>query len=375
MVDATSLPLHRLLPLFERERSLHQPMVLATVVRTVGSTYSKPGAHLLLASDGEYAGLLSGGCIEADLSEHGRAVLATGRAKLVTYDIRDSNDPIFGLGSGCEGAMDILLQRLDAAGDWQPMTRLAAAWRAQRTAALLLIVSSSDPAWPSGSAIFGDDGASFGANDGRGAALTPLRALARRLSHERGTQWLPQAVPGIDVLALVQPRPLQVLLLGAGPDAQPVAQLAAFLGWRVTVIDHRSHYARAERFPDAALVLDGGPAALTRLLTTQASPAWAAAIVMSHHMTSDLGYLQAIARSDIPYVGLLGPYARSQRLLTDLGAAGSRLAARLRAPIGLDLGATTPEAIALSIVAEIHAAIAGREATSPICREQASCPL
>jgi xanthine dehydrogenase accessory factor len=363
--------LQRLLPLFERERLLHRPLVLATVVRTDGSTYTKPGAHLLLASDGDYAGLLSGGCFETDLAEHGRTVLTTGDAKLVRYDIRESNDPVFGLGSGCEGAMDILLQRLDASGDWQPMTRLAAAWRSQRSAALVLIVSSTDPAWPPGAAVFGDDGASFGNVGGGSAALTPLRALAKRLSHERRTQWLPQAVPGIDVLALVQPRPVQILLLGAGPDAQPVAEMAAFLGWRVTIIDHRSHYARIERFPDAALVLDGGPPALTRLLSAPAAPAWDAAIIMSHHLNTDLGYLQAIARSDIPYIGLLGPKARSQRLLTDLGADMSRLAPRLRAPVGLDLGAATPEAIALSIVAEIHAAIAGREAISPISRKRA----
>jgi xanthine dehydrogenase accessory factor len=371
--------LQRLLPLFERERSLHRPMVLATVVRTDGSTYTKPGAHLLLASDGDYAGMLSGGCFETDLAEHGRSVLATGSAKLVRYDIRESNDPIFGLGSGCEGAMDILLQRLDATGDWQPMTRLAAAWRAQRAAALLLIVNSTDPAWPPGTAIFADDGASIGANaaanradsDGSDAALTPLRVLAKRLSHERRTQWLPQAVSGIDVLALLQERPVQILLLGAGPDARPVAEMAAFLGWRVTVIDHRSHYARAERFRDAALVLDGGPPALTRLLTMPVSPAWDAAIIMSHHMTTDLAYLKAISRSDIPYIGLLGPRARSRRLLTDLGADVSRLAPRLRAPVGLDLGAATPEAIALSIVAEIQAAIAGRDTISPMGRKQA----
>jgi xanthine/CO dehydrogenase XdhC/CoxF family maturation factor len=372
--------LQRLLPLFERERSLHRPMVLATVVRTDGSTYTKSGAHLLLASDGDYAGLLSGGCFETDLAEHGRSVLATGSAKLVRYDIRESNDPIFGLGSGCEGAMDILLQRLDATGDWQPMTRLADAWRAQRAAALLLIVNSTDPAWPPGAVLFADDGASFGANaaaanradsDGGGGALTVLRVLAKRLSHERRTQWLPQAAPGIDLLALVQERPVQILLLGAGPDARPVAEMAALLGWRVTVIDHRSHYARAERFRDAALVLDGGPPALARLLATPASPAWDAAIIMSHHLTTDLAYLQAIARSDIPYIGLLGPRARSQRLLTDLGADVSRLAPRLRAPVGLDLGAATPEAIALSIIAEIQAAIAGRDAISPMGRKQA----
>jgi xanthine dehydrogenase accessory factor len=382
-----SSSLHRLLPLFERERALHHPMVLATVVRTDGSTYTKPGAQLLLAGDGEYAGLLSGGCFEADLAEHARPVLAGGGTKLVSYDIRGSNDPIFGLGSGCEGAMDILLQRLDAPGNWQPMARLSAAWHAQRATALLLVVSSTHSAWPLGTAIFGDDGEIFGAHAGaashtgsdRCSAATPLRTLATRVSHERSTHMVPQAVPGIDVLALVQPRPVHILLLGAGPDAEPVVALAAFLGWRVTVIDHRSRYAQAERFPGAAAVLDGGPAQLTHLLTTPTSrasmslgpPAWEAAIIMSHHLTTDLGYLQAVAYSDIHYVELLGPRARSQRLLADLGADASRLTARLRAPIGLDLGAATPEAVALSIVSELHAAIAGLATAKPMSRKQA----
>src|SRR6202140_2997394 len=143
-----SLSVQRLLPLFERERALQHPMVLATVVRTAGPTYTKPGAHLLLTADGEYAGLLSGGCLEGDLAQHGRAALASGSAKLVSYDMGGPDDLLVGLGSGCEGAMDILLQRLDADGDWQPMRRLGAAWAAQRALGLLLVGNSSDPAWP-----------------------------------------------------------------------------------------------------------------------------------------------------------------------------------------------------------------------------------
>jgi xanthine dehydrogenase accessory factor len=364
-----SLSLQRLLPLFKRERALHHPMVLATVVRTAGPTYTKPGAHMLLAGDGEYAGLLSGGCLEGDLAQHGRAVMVSGTAKLVSYDMRGPDDLLFGLGSGCEGAMDILLQRLDADGDWQPMTRLAAAWGAQRAAGLLLVVNSTDPAWPPGAGVSGDDGELFGA-DGSAAALAPLRALAARQSREHCSRFLPQAVPGIDVLALSQRPPVQILLLAAGPDAQPVVELAAFLGWRVTVIDHRSHYAQAARFPGATGVLEGGPPALVHLLAA-GTLAWAAAIVMSHHLATDLGYLRALASSDIPYVGLLGPAARCQRLLTELGADAARLAGRLRAPIGLDLGAAVPEAIALSIVAEIHAALAGRATMGPMSRKQA----
>jgi xanthine/CO dehydrogenase XdhC/CoxF family maturation factor len=108
-----SSSLQRLLPLFERDWARHLPLVLATLVRTDGSTYTKPGAHMLIAGNGEYAGLLSGGCLEGDLAEHGRAVLATGVTKLARYNTQGAEDLLFGLGSGCEGTMDILLRRLD----------------------------------------------------------------------------------------------------------------------------------------------------------------------------------------------------------------------------------------------------------------------
>src|SRR4249919_2651810 len=105
------MSLHRLLPLYDRARLTNEPLVLATVVRTSGSTYAKPGAQMLIASDGEYAGLLSGGCLEGDLREHARLVAGTGAARIVSYDMRSQDDTLFGLGAGCEGAMDILLTR------------------------------------------------------------------------------------------------------------------------------------------------------------------------------------------------------------------------------------------------------------------------
>src|SRR5689334_8408906 len=115
---------HRLLALFERNRESRRPLVLCTVIRTGGSTYAKPGAQMLIAADGEYAGLLSGGCLEGDLREHARGVAATGEARIVSYDLRSNNDQLFGLGAGCEGAMDILLSRVSAAEDWWPLSHL-----------------------------------------------------------------------------------------------------------------------------------------------------------------------------------------------------------------------------------------------------------
>jgi xanthine dehydrogenase accessory factor len=372
-----SSSLQHLLPLFERNRARHQPLVFATLVRTDGSTYTKPGAHMLIAGSGEHAGLLSGGCLESDLAEHGRAVLATGIAKLARYDSRAPEDLLFGLGSACEGSMDILLQRLDDANDWQPLKRLAQAWRAQRAQSLVLVVQSTLPTVPAGAGAFAGDDQPFGLGAGAAAGHAAIEALCRLaavLPHDCHNQFLPQALPGIDLLALKQLPPTRLLLLGAGPDAQSVAELAAFLGWSVTVVDHRSEYAQAKRFPGAAAVLDGGPQALALLLGTlsgEPAPeprpaAFPAAIVMSHHWAADRAYLQALASSSIPYVGLLGPAARRDRLLEDLGDAAAALRPRLRAPVGLDLGAVSPQAIALSIVAEIQAALTGRTSTGPL---------
>jgi len=363
--SAMSISLQRLLPLFQRELGRDEPMVLATLARTAGPTYTKPGAQLLIARDGEYAGLLSGGCLEGDLGERAQRVFNTGRSELARYDMRGPEDLLFGMGSGCEGAMDILLQRLDSSVDWQPLKRQAEAWTARRPLRLLLVVRpAAGPDAPpqltchAGAGLFLEDNVPFGEIDAHSTEL--LRQLAHGLPATGDSHLLGPSGHGASVLLLEQPAPPHLLLLGAGPDAQPVAHLAVFLGWSVTVIDHRSHYARAERFPGVETVLDEGAAALTALLTHSAPHAYRAAVVMSHHLRSDLAYLRALAATVIPYVGLLGPATRRDRLLGEMSESEVRqLQPRLRAPVGLDLGAASPEAIALAIVAEIHASLSG----------------
>ena len=338
-------------------------MVWAIVARTAGPTYAKAGAQLLIAPDGRYAGLLSGGCLEGDLAEHAKGVLGSGAARLVSYDMRTPDDLLFGLGSGCEGAMDILLMRLDAARDWEPLSQLAAAWRAQRSEELLLVTSARNSALPVGCGLFPREGRMFGGELPANGFAAVCKAVEGSLPRN-SSRLVEEVLPGIDVLRLSQAPPVPILLLGAGPDAQPVVALAAQLGWSVTVVDHRSYYARAENFPGAWAVMDGGPAVADTMLGGMTR--FAAAVVMSHHFSSDVAYLRTLAQSDVPYIGLLGPAVRRERLLSELGAAADRLEGRLRAPVGLDLGADTPEAIALAIVAEIHAVLAGRTTPGPM---------
>ena len=230
------MSLHRLLPLFDRARATGQPLVLATVIRTGGSTYAKPGAQMLIAANGEYAGLLSGGCLEGDLREHARAVAASGQGRIVSYDMRSSTDQLFGLGAGCEGAMDVLLTRVGAGEAWQPLEFMAAADRRGEPSRVAFITASADGRVPLGLS-FPDAGA---APNGKplDAQFSWLREAARSAP---ANTLIRLASPDVELFVAGTAPPARLLLLGAGPDARPVAELASFLGWRVTAVDHRTN--------------------------------------------------------------------------------------------------------------------------------------
>jgi len=362
-MDAVLTPL---LPLYERERAAGRALALAVVAHTSGSTYRKPGALMAIAADGAYAGLLSGGCLESDLREHARAVIETGQAHLVTYNTGGSDDLLWGLGLGCEGAMQILLLRVGPANDWQPLSHLAGALLTHRATAIAITVESVSPELPPGTVLLpGGGGCAVPPVPGAGDSPAPqlladVNQLLRRATETGRTAWLP-GTSQTKVLAVPLALPPRLLLLGGGPDALPIVELAARLGWKVTVFDHRPSYAQAAQFPGATQVVLARPEELPDRLDLGS---FEAAVVMSHHLPSDLAYLRCLCSSDIGYVGLLGPAIRRERLLADLGTEAPAISGRLRAPVGLDLGGRAPESIALSIVAEIHAFLYGRAGAS-----------
>jgi xanthine/CO dehydrogenase XdhC/CoxF family maturation factor len=342
-----------LLPLYQRERAAGRAMALGVLVHTAGSTYRKPGALILIAADGEYAGLISGGCLEGDLREHARAVIASGAAVSVRYDTRTPEDLLWGLGLGCEGAMQILLLRAGPANGWQPLAHLAAALGTHEPTAVGVIVESADGEVRPGDVVLPAD-AGAGAPLPASLAAPAVQQLLRRTAERGETAWLEQSSWKLFVLPLSLPP--RILLLGAGPDALPVVDFAVRLGWKVTLVDHRAAYAVPAHFPGAESVLLARPETLSGVLDLNG---FAAAIVMSHHLPSDLAYLRVLAASAIPYLGLLGPAMRRARLLADLGADARGLHGRLHAPVGLPLGGRSPESIALAIIAQLHAFVHG----------------
>jgi xanthine dehydrogenase accessory factor len=343
-----------LLPLYERERHAGRAVALAVVVHTDGSTYRKPGALMLIATDGAYAGLLSGGCLESDLHEHALQVMASGKAKLITYDTGGSDDLLWGLGVGCEGLMQILLMRVGPQNAWQPLDLFVGAHRRHERVAAAVVIASPDPALPPGSIVLAE-----GQAGGHPVPLALQDGLQGLLARAVATR-LPCALGGtaesLWVLAVPVALPPRLLLLGAGPDVLPLVDFAGRLAWRITVYDHRPAYAEASRFAQAEQVLLGRPEALAESVDLDR---YDAAVVMSHHLPSDLAYLRVLSTTRIPYLGLLGPTRRREKLLADLGGDAAALAPRLRSPIGINIGGRAPESVALSIVAEIHARLTG----------------
>lgn len=347
MAHPLEAPLAPLLRDFRELQSEGEAFVLATVIATEGSTYSKTGTQMLITAGSRLRGLLSGGCLEVDLVEHAHRVLATGTTRVASYDMRGDDDLLFGIGSGCEGAMRVLLQRVGPVENWQPLAQVAACVEARRAGTLALIVDGAAA------------GRAWWAGGGDAPWAEPHAIRDARIAGDTHPQLLECRIDVGPVRVLVMPLalPPRLLLCGAGADAVPLARLAVGLGLAVTVCDHRPALATADRFPHCEVRCAPAAEFDAKVESLQAD----AAIVMSHHLPADLDYLRALAaRPEIAYVGLLGPAARRERLLADLGPLAAGLRPRLRAPLGLDIGARTPEAIALAAAAEIHAWLAGR---------------
>jgi xanthine/CO dehydrogenase XdhC/CoxF family maturation factor len=344
---------------FDAWRADGQPMVLATVYETLGSTYSKAGHRILIAASGQYQGLVSGGCLEGDLAERARTVVETKQASPVTYDMRGEADELFGLGVGCDGLIRVLLQPLLPSQDYQPFASIARHLLANRPAAVATVIESARASVAPGATVV----VQAGSREAWNVDQTVVDKLAKECERILGSgeAHFAKDESGLSVLyASLKPVP-KLLLLGAGLDAIPLVNMASDLGWRVTVVDHRPAYLERGGFERAEQAIHVIPRTLAE---TVPIAEFDAIIVMSHHLATDRIYLSQLADVSVRYIGVLGPPARKDRLLLGLGETGSALRGKVKGPVGLDIGADSPESIALSILAELHATLSGAAAKS-----------
>lgn len=337
---------------FDARRQRGEPMVLVTVYETRGSTYSKSGDQMLIAGDGRFQGMLSGGCLEGDLVLRAAAVIDSGVPQVVTYDLAQ-DDELWGLGVGCDGLMRVFLQPLSEDNAYRPFADIAGMMQGHMQGWLAVVIDSEAGAVRPGATALGlqSDVRAFGMSAPAAERLSQQQAAG--LSGLVSTDF--DGVTATVLFTLVKPPP-RLLVLGAGMDAEPVVRLAAEMGWRCSVVDHRDAHVKRGDFAGAEDVLCRPADLLAEELDLSR---FDAAIVMSHHLASDRSYLRQLAATDIAYVGLLGPASRRSRLLADLGDDAADLQERLHGPAGIDIGGRGPAAIALSIIAEVQGVLAG----------------
>jgi len=341
-------------------RAAGREAVLATVVRVEGSTYRKPGARMLVLEHGERVGGVSGGCLEQDVTR--KAFWLTVRGSALERFSTRSDDETKPWGMGCEGVVHVLLQRLAPDAGCMPLELIAAcgAARAPGVLATVLAVEAKEGESPAVGAqlTLGPDGRVEEQLGGHLELAAQLTVSAREClgtgSFERGFSHRGGRVEV--AFERIDP-PRSLIVLGAGDDVMPVVRIAKELGWHVTVADGRADLVTRARFPLADRLCVREP---ERPLEGVPIPAGAACVVMSHSYEQDARALRMLAPLPLGYLGLLGPRARRQALLVELGCPAFACHGGLHGPVGLDLGSATSEEIALAIVAEAQACLAGR---------------
>lgn len=360
-----------ILAAYDRLDFTKQKAALATVVHVAGSSYRREGARMLIVDDGHWTGGISGGCLEGDAVRKANIAIFQQKTRVVRYDTT-SDDPFqIGVGLGCKGIIDVLLEPIDPTDPLNPVELLRTVAAQRGDAALGVVTESSSPGVPVGIRL-------LLTNNELVANVPPQHATWERLSQavnevyqtgkSRHTEmnWEDGQVVKFFV-EMIRP-PIHLIALGSNYDLLPLLEIGRTLGWRLTVVGSLRKIGKPV-FELATVVPD-----LSQLPVP--TDTQTAAVLMSHDYKTDYRNLLELLPLGLPYIGLLGPRKRTERILEELESADIHLSPTqldsLHGPAGLDIGATSPEAIALSIAAEIQSVFGNRtggslrERTAPI---------
>lgn len=340
----------KLLSLWAHSEEAGEDAVLATVVKTQGSSYRLPGARLLITRPGARAGSVSGGCLEDDLVRKAWWLTESG-AFVRRYDTTPDGEIAMEFGLGCNGIIHVLLERVSAGNRVMSLIRESRLRRASAVIAHLL-----QPAEHVGSRLILDTAGHISHDIADEALADALGAASRaaRARHEPCLYNDSRCEAFVETLAPA----IRLLIFGAGDDAVALASLAKHFGWQVEVYDGRAHYARADRFPMVDTVVTRLPGMIRELTLDP----WTVAVTMSHSYTQDLEVLTELSGvSPLPYVGVLGPRKRAEQMFREAGLEQWADSSNLNTPMGLDIGAEGPDQVALAVVSEIQAVMNGRK--------------
>lgn len=353
---------------YEEAQQEGKQAALATVVHVKGSSYRRAGARMLVTEDGMLTGAISGGCLEGDALRKARLVMMQQRSMLVTYDTTDEDDATIGVGLGCNGIIQILIEPIDPENTDNPISFFRSFLSRRKPAVIITLFSlenrTSDQ--PGTCLFIPEKGDIKGTCTDAGLQQNLLTdaqqvlALQQSITKQYNTGESAQTA----FVELLQPA-VSLIVVGAGNDAMPLTQMATVLGWEVTVVDGRANYATAARFPAANQVLVSKP---EQVLTHLTPDPQTVIVLMTHNYNYDKAMLRQLLAMQFPYVGSLGPKKKLERMLDELKQEGINISEEvlqnIYGPTGLDIGAETSEEIALSILAEIKAVLSGKAGIS-----------
>ncbi|MES2268433.1 MAG: XdhC family protein [Bacteroidota bacterium] len=339
---------------------------LATVVHVEGSSYRRAGARMLVTNDGQLTGAISGGCLEGDALRKAQLVMVQQKPMLVTYDTTDDDDAKFGVGLGCNGIINILIEPIDDGQENNPIAFFKRFLSKREPAVLITIFNMEDRrAEQYGTCLlYHKDGNTNGALptgtiseaillDARGVLLNGNTGSKTYFYHENYTCFI----------ELLQPA-ISLVIAGAGNDSIPLVQMAKVLGWQVTVVDGRANYATTGRFPLADKLIIAKPGEVRKQVLVDKKTVF---MLMTHNYNYDTALLADLLNTNTAYIGVLGPKKKLNRMLEEIASEFgiiNNMEDQVYGPAGLDIGSENAEEIALAILSEIQAVLNHRSAVS-----------
>jgi len=337
---------------------------LATVVHLDGSSYRRPGARMLVTEEGRMTGAISGGCLEGDALRKALLVMNQQQARLVTYDTNDEDDLTLGVQLGCNGIIRILFEPINPGNPLNPLELLKKINEKRHRVVLITLFDSDNPneRQPGTRLLLTEDG-SISGNLNDSLLITAILEDAQKAMLLQQSAFTKYQTTEREISAFVEyiPPAVSLVIAGAGNDAIPMLAIADILGWEARVVDGRASHATAERFEAACQVLVSKPEKVLDQISIDYQTVF---VLMTHNYNYDLAMLRALIKTNAEYIGVLGPKKKLDRMVDEIQSEGMKLTddqlARIYGPVGLDIGAETPEEIALSVIAEIKTILAGK---------------
>jgi xanthine dehydrogenase accessory factor len=340
----------RIIEKYELLKSASAKLALATVINVNGSSYRRTGARMLIQDNGEYTGGVSGGCIEGDALKKAQLAMLSDKATQVTYDTSKDSDAHIGVSLGCNGIITVLITPIDTADQQNPVEQLKSCLNTRKPTLIITVLTArADNILEAGQVMKYEPEEELSLSHLPSAVRNDLKEVL-----DNGKSIIKGYDPCQLFLEFIPPS-IQIIIMGGNYDVYPLLKATNNLGWKAVVVTNPRRLSKHIHELADDVVEDFSQIQIDK---------YSASILMSHDYNTDLTNLRQALASDLAYIGLLGPASRKNEMLQELGINNASDESRVYGPAGLDIGASQPEEIAISVASEILKVLCNRPGSS-----------